>query len=261
MKFIKQVITVMLAIVVGACTMTAPARADQYSGTLVRNPELWNFDFLYLPIATRSYQHVINGGELVMQSRFVWYGSYGQQITEAQHAIAAFTQYSDPAREKNTSNQPFFTHGAGAFVGERGLQLELWFRTADNIQNAVTWNQDDNGCIKDVLGTIGPNVGCLPAVVGPDNYLTRAPDFVLRKGYAYWVRVKITQADPGNSWLYADLVEDGAQGLRVVQQGRVKFTTAAFFPVQGQNVSATVARTPGTANEPFINYIAFDVDF
>lgn len=233
---------------------------DSDSGTLVRNPYAANFDWKYLPALSSPRANLIQGQTLKLQSRFVWYGSTGSYITTEQHAIVAFTQQNASDTMLNTTGAPLWSHGVGAYVGERGLELELWYRTASNQQNAVVWSQDHGRCIQDVLGLFSPSTGCIAGTVSTGDYITSAPNFQLKRGIYYWVRVTLTNAGVNLTNLHADLLEETAQGVNVVQSAQVKFTTDAFFPSL-QDITATVARTPGSADEPFINWVAFDGGF
>ena len=241
-----------------------------FPGTLLRVPECADMDFRYLPDMSKSTAYVRgpNAAPIVLQARFVWDGAAGQEITTGQHVVVAYTQRGVENSMQNTWGQKLWTHGAGAILGQFGLGLEIWRRDdanapgyGDDPANAVVWTQLNNRCAQDVLGTIPPGSMCLPATPNTWGYLTPAPGFTLRRGVAYWLRFKLSPSSLGYTSLYADLLEETASGAVLVQSGLIGFPTATYFPIAGQALEATVARTPGSAAEPVIHYDAFDFGF
>lgn len=261
-----------LTAAIALATFSANAQPD--SGTLNRVQSLGNFDFVYPTNLSSTYGNLINGGTLKLQARFIWGGGTpGRVITAEQHAIVAFTNKGATNSMVNGYQQMFWTHGVGAYVSERGLELETWFRDDtngngfnDDTPDAYVWNQDNNRCVSDVRGQITTPMWCLGASTSDATYMTSAPNFQLKAGVAYWVRIQIARsATPGWGMLHAELVEEacGPAGCTasVVQQGAVAFEIAKHFPMNWQPIEATLARTPGSISEPYIQYNAFNVGF
>lgn len=260
----KKMLLLAVAVLASACSFAGSA-----SGYLYRVPQLGYFDFFYPTNLSRSYMDLQMGDTLKLQSRFMWGGAPGRTISPPQHAIVAFTNRGATNNMVNTSGQMFWTHGAGAIVSERGLELELWFRNDangngfnDDTPNAYVWSQAHNRCVRDVQGTITTDVLCLGSDPSAGSYITSAPSFALKSGVYYWLRVKLIPFI-GTGWatLYADLIEETPNGAVLVQSAAVGFEIARFFPMNWQAMEATVARTPGTLDEPFIEWIAFDYGF
>lgn len=252
---LKTLFTFVLSMLI-ACS---PALAQNHdSGTLYRVESAAYFDWNY-PAALAKPKANLASETLKLQSRFTWYGSTNQIITTEQHAIVAFTQTASTSTLVNNAGQSIWSHGAGAYVGERGLELELWFAQGTQ-HNAIVWSQDYNRCAQDVLGTLPGNTMCLSANYNAVGYITSAPDFTLKRGVNYWVRIQISPTTAGNSALHAELIEETLAGAVVVQSGSVGFQNAMIFPLSA-DLSATVARTPGSVAEPYVNYVVFDYGF
>lgn len=255
MKYIKKLFTLILATL--GCS-AALALTD--AGQMTYNPNLWNADFKY-SIAMNEAKANLNS-EVALQAEFTWYGSYGAPVTGG-HAVLAFTQTAATNRPLNSFGQMFYSHGAGAFVGPRGLELELWYRSDangngfnDDTQNAFVWNQDNNRCVVDVAGTIPPGVYCIsgtPSTTG--EYITAAPSFQLKKGVKYVVRIKLKPSSvyANRTRIEAQLLEQGYFGKTLIQSGAIDFVTSDFFPTM-QDLQATVARAPGAADEAILNW-------
>lgn len=231
------------------------------SGMLVRDPGAENFDFQYLESMKIPYQG-LQPPEIKLQSRFIWSGPAGTEITTDQHAIVAYTQKLTTDSLVNAEGQHLWSHGAGAVVGEYGLGLELWF-IQNGQHNGIIWNQHTGQCAADVLGTLPAGSMCLPASVTAPSYMTVAPDFTLRYGVPYWVRVKISTVgtSPGMASLYADLIEEKPTGPVIMQQAQINFVIATMLPNTLYPVEAVVARTPGSTSEPVIYFNAFNYGF
>lgn len=238
------------------------------NGILIQDLAMGGVDFRYIDSMQRTLADLPGAG-IALQSRFVWGGTPQQKITAPQHVVVAFTQQGDPDNMKNATGQTFWTHGAGAILSTAGLGLEIWRRDdlgsdgyKNDSPNAVVWDQTNNRCAWDVAGTIPPGTLCLPSTPHANGYLTVAPTFTLRKGVGYWLRVKLySPNNDGFTTLYADVIEETAAGLVVVQSGLVGFPTGVYMPINNQPLSATVARTPGSPDEPIITYNAFDFGF
>lgn len=207
-------------------------------------------DFNYIAPKSQPYAMLTNAQPFSMSVTYTWGGTAGQTVTPAQHAVLAYTQSAFNTGYLNTMGQSLFTHGAGAYVGERGLAMELWFQQ-NGSGNGILWTQDNGRCAQDVQGTIPPGSMCLASSSNPNGFITPAPTFVLKKGVAYTLQVSISPTSPGWSRLDAKLYTPGQFGPTLVQSGAVGFQNAQFFPVVGQTLQATVARTPG---EPVITY-------
>lgn len=261
-----------------SCVQPAAATCNGVTGsecgTLYRVPQLSNFDFFYPTDLSSTYGNFQNGATLKLQSRFIWGGGTpGRVITAEQHAIVAFTNRGATNSMVNTSGQMFWTHGVGAYVSERGLEMETWFRDDtngngynDDPGNAYVWNQDNDRCVADVLGTITTPMWCLGTSTSDATYITSAPNFQLKAGVPYWVRIQLDRsATPGWGMLHAELVEESCTAAgctaSVVQRGAVAFEIAKHFPMNWQAMEATVARTPGSTAEPYVQYAVFNFGF
>lgn len=243
---------VVLAAVLSACG----------GGSLDNEPTSTYVDFEYQAQFTQPYAAL--EGPVALRSRFVWDGPSGQEITAPQHTVLAFTQSGDPGNTRNEKGQVFWTHGAGAFVGQRGLSLEMWFRDdpgMDGYQNdppnAIAWSQDFGRCGRDVRGTIAGNAMCLDVMESLGGYITAAPNFVLRKGVAYFLTVRLEPAEQGMLRLKAELYEESGELARPVQKAMALIPQSRAFPLQGQPLQASVARTPGSPSEPTVQYVMF----
>lgn len=249
---------------IAAFCMTGASAQQSASGTLSGLPQ---FDFHYLPALSKPADALQQGQTIKLQSRFVLDGNTNQTISTPQHAVVAFTQRGATNSPQNTAGDHLWTHGAGAILSEKGLALELWLRSDangngynDDPANAIVWSQDLGRCAADVQGTIPPGVMCLSATQSPGGYVIPAPDFTLRTGVVYWLRVSITPAAQGWATLYADVIEEQSQAV-MTQSASVGFQMATFFPIAGQQLSASVARTAVIANQADVQYIAFDYGF
>lgn len=230
-------------------------------GSLSRDPTLNYFDFAYIDKFNQPYSSI--HGEFGMSARFIWDGPRGEAITEPQHVLLAYTQTLADT-EMNPEGQMLWTHAVGAFVGESGLQMELWLREDaagnglnDDPTNAMVWSQFDGRCARDVLGTIKTDILCLSDREDPAGFITSAPDFQLRKGLAYVVHISITQSTGEMKALYAELYEEDGDTFVLVQRGMVLFRQSSFLPDQKQELRAAVARTPGSEGEPSVQYVVF----
>lgn len=250
-------------ILASALLATLPASAEIATGSLNGAP---NLDFHYLPALSKPAGALQQGQVLQLQSRLVWDGASAAPIATPQHAVVAFTQSGAANSPQNNAGELLWTHGAGAILGERGLRLELWYRTdtagngyEDDVPNAIVWGQDAGRCAADVQGTIPPGTMCLSAEQNGSGYLTPEPNFALRTGVAYWLRVALTPTAPGWATLYADLIEEQRPTVPV-QSAMIGFPTTVFFPLQ-QPFTASVARTAGGLNQPTVQYTSFDYGF
>lgn len=239
------------------------ACAETATGSLNGAPQ---FDFNYLPALSEPIGSLQQGQALKLQSRFVWDGLSNAQIYAQQHAVVAFTQRGTLNTPQNTAGDVLWTHGVGAILGERGLGLELWFRTdtagngyQDDAPNAIVWTQDNGRCAADVQGTMPPGTMCLSATPNGSAYLTPAPNFTLRTGVAYWLRVAVTPSAPGWATLYADVIEEQSPTVPV-QSAMVGFQIATFFPMP-QQITASLGRISVSTNQPTVQYVAFDYGF
>lgn len=260
----KKIILTAAAFLVTAC---AHAQTD---GALLRESRLGYFDFFYPTTLSSSYGNFMNGAPLKLQTRFVWGGgAAGREITAKQHAVVAFTQQGVEKNLKNKFGQNFWTHGVGAFVGEAGLAMELWFRDDENGNgyeddepNAFVWSQENDSCMGDVRGLIKDKIYCLSPKAGDITHMTTAPDFKLRAGVAYVVRVQLQRVGtPGWGMLHAELLEETGGTTKVVQSGAVAFEVAKHFPMGWQDLEASVARTPGSTDEPYVQWAASNTGF
>ena len=252
------------------------AVAGEGNGVLTREPSLNGFDFYDIPTVNVngfmqpiSHAEWLAGRPLKLQTRFTWLGPQGASIATPQHSLISFSQVALDGRPQNPEGQRLFTNGIGAFVGETGLSMELWFGNGD----AFVWDQTKGRCARTVLGTEIPEPGpdgsggtmCLSSTPNQSGFITGAP-FTLRYGVHYWLRVSVT-AEPANGVgvLRAELLQDAGSGPVSLQSGLIGFPlTGPYtpFPKQGGNtIQSTVARTPGSSNEPTVQYYAFDYGF
>lgn len=258
MKYIKKLFLALLA----AIGCNAYALTD--AGQLGYNPNIGNADFKYSTAMNEAKTNL--NSEIALQAEFTWYGAYGAAVTGG-HAVLAFTQTAATNRPLNSAGQMFFSHGAGAFVGPRGLEIELWYRSDtngngfnDDPQNAFVWNQDYNRCVRDVQGTIPAGVYCIAGATSTSGeYITAAPNFQLKKGVKYVVRIKLKPSSvyANRSRIEAQLLEQGYFGKTLIQSGAIDFVTSDFFPTV-QDLQATVARAPGSADEAILNWKLWD---
>jgi hypothetical protein len=233
-------------------------------GSLTADPDLDYYDFEYREDFSRPYASLATGEALELKARFVWAGDRGQQIDTPQHVVLAFTQAASASTAQNDEGERLWTHGAGAFVGEHGLAMELWFRDDqaqdgfdNDAANALVWSQDNGRCMRDVLGVKPTGTYCLSDTDSPTGYITSAPDFVLQKGVAYVLHVRITPGPDGWKSLHAVLYQESGDTFNVVQRGFIGFPPSQFFPVAGQPLQASVARTPGSPGEPLVDFVVF----
>lgn len=226
-------------------------------GSLSGDPDLNNYDFEYREEFTRDYAALTSGEVLTLRARFVWAGPRAERIEAPQHAVLAFTQSAFDGNPINDEGEVLFTHGAGALVGEGGLALELWFRDEPDPTNAYTWSQGNDRCMWVVLAAAPSGTNCLRDHESPDGYITSAPGFALQKGIAYVLHVRLSPAPDGRTALYAELYQESGETFVLVQRGLVLFERERHFPAQGQALQASVARTPGTAGEPLVDYLVF----
>ncbi|MFT3813732.1 MAG: hypothetical protein QM740_10165 [Acidovorax sp.] len=251
--------------------MPAATVAGSFAGTLVSVPAITSgYDFYYPMALSRPLSALQPGVPVKLQARFIWDGPARQAIHAAQHAIVAFTQKGAPHSWRNPEGQLFWTHGAGAYVGNNGLALELWFRSdparngvQDDPPDAIVWDQTNARCA--YLVTVGPTSSmCLGAGASAlAGYLTPAA-FTLRKGVGYWVRVTLTRetANPARATLRGELLEESGNGAAmVVQTGQVGFVVNRFFPYADQRLEASIARTPGPVGEGVTRFVAFGGGF
>jgi len=216
-------------------------------------------DFNYQPALSEPVTSLQQGNPIKLQARIVWNGPTAGPINVDQHAVLAYTQTSVTSGLTNTAGLPIWTHGAGAILGPFGLGLELWFRNGAQT-DAIVWTQQNNRCAASVLGSIPPGTLCLSANSSASSYLTPAPAFALKTGYAYWLRMSITPVGGGWATLYADLIDELSPAVPV-QSATIGFQIAQFFPVAGQALSASIARIAAAPAQPDVSYIAFDYGF
>lgn len=209
-----------------------------------------NFDWHYKVGAVP--QSSFGSVPLALQSTFKWNGSAGTM--QPQHAVLAYTQRLTNDRFNNQYGEQIWSHGAGAIVGEFGLGLELWFRALNNgvygPPNAYVWSQVNGRCLQDVQGTVPENTLCLPSTPNGDAYITTAPGFQLQRNTPYTLRVEYV---PTGGWVSMQAELWNSAGV-LVQSGRIGFQPAQFFPSATLQAVPVVARTPGSAYEPTVNY-------
>ena len=260
----KKIILTAAAFLVTACAHA------QTEGTLLREARLDYYDFFYPTTLSSSRENFMAGDTLKLQSRFVWGGGApGREIKANQHTVVAFTQEGVEHNLKNKFSQNLWTHGVGALVGEYGLALELWFRDDENGNgfeddkaNAFVWTQEHDRCKRDVLELIKDKQDCLSASASDAAHMTAAPGFKLRAGIAYWVRIKVQRVGAtGRGMLHAELLEETGGTVSMVQSAAVEFEIAKHFPMGWQNLEASVARTPGSTDEPYVTWNAFNTGF
>lgn len=226
-------------------------------GSLSGDPDLNNYDFEYREEYTRDYAALSSGEVLTLRARFVWAGPRADRIEAPQHVVLAFTQAASSSNPRNDEGEMLWTHGAGALVGESGLAMELWFHDAPDPTNAFTWSQEHDRCMWVVLAAAPSGTNCLSDRESPEGYITSAPGFHLQKGIAYVLHVRIAPGLDGQKELHAELYQESGDTFVLVQHGMVRFPPERHFPVVGQALQASVARTPGTDGEPVVDYLVF----
>ncbi|MFI8616004.1 hypothetical protein ACIGHN_10900 [Acidovorax sp. NPDC077693] len=224
-------------------------------------------DFQYPSTFAKARASIQNGGQIKLQSRFVWGGPAGSPIGGDEHAIVAFTQGANNSYV-NGFLQPLWTHGVGAFVHPNGLHLELWFRNddngngtiADDVTKADVWGQYPNNCRTEINGVGNTNVDCLGGTPHSGGYMTPSA-FSLKKGAIYWVRITVADipTNPLFASLQADLLEETPSGVVLRQQGLVNFDKGRHFPDYSSPLKGTIARTGGSGE--VIQFNAFDYGF
>lgn len=245
----RTILALLLAFVCASASAQHSAQGTLSGATYI--------DFNYQPALAEPVASLQQSAPIKLQTRIVWNGLTAGPINVDQHAVLAYTQTSVTSGPTNTAGQPIWTHGAGAILGPFGLGVELWFRNGPQT-DAIVWTQQNNRCAASVLGSIPPGTLCLPS--SGSSYLTPAPAFALKTGYAYWLRMSITPVGGGWATLYADLIDELSPAVPV-QSATVGFQIAQFFPVPGQALSASIARISAATAQPDVSYIAFDYGF
>lgn len=231
--------------------------------TSVTAPAGYDWHYVHSLDQPRSAMFQV-GVPVTLKATFIYGGNSGN-IPGSQHAILNYSQVLAADSFFNNSNQALYTHGAGAIVSEYGLAMELWFRTP-NAQgsyvgqpgNAYVWSSLHGRCLRDVLGTITGQVACLSDNPNDPSFITTNPNWVFKRQTKYTLEVTYTPTAGGWVTMEANLLEArysffGWTNVSV-QRARVGFQAAQFFPDPNQFLTATVARTPGTSTEPFIDY-------
>ncbi len=252
-----QALLVLVGLLIGA-----PASAAYNKDFLYTNG--WsNFDWYY-PSGFEKMKSTLGtaGGTLRIRSSFVWDGVEGTLITGTEHALVAYTQGSQSGKYNSpyqSRRQTLFQYGAGAFVRNDGLSLELWSHPSDSLpDNGAVWTANSAlGC-----GTISTTNNCSIPLISlsqalsnpPASYITPKGSFSLIKGRTYWVRVTLT--GQGNGWvtLKGELFVDSTQSYNLMQVAQISFIRDQYLPLSSL-LMGTVGRTPGTNN---ISYFAYD---
>lgn len=232
-------------------------------GSLQNEATLNNYDFKYQPDFSKPYAALENGEVMTLQTRFIWSGESGQEITLSQHALTAFTHRA-AENLKNPEGEELWTHGVGAFVGENGLEIELWRRDdpgqngfEDDGADAVVWSQSYDRCPQMVSGKASEYKECLADKPNNTGFITAAPNFVLRKQVPYFLRVQVKRDMDKRYRVEAELFMNTIMGVELIQSGMVYFDRDRYFPVKGQTLEAVVAKTPGGEGEAIVEYAIF----
>ncbi len=243
-----------------------PVSEIDLSGTLIERPEIGGYDYLYLPQFTATRQSFMDGQQFRFQSRFVFQpesaGQQGRILGGDVHSLISVGQANDPVVGLiNRYGQLYWSTAIGVFVSPRGLEMERWFMDGGK-SNAYVWNQL-NRCRSQVHGTNTPGVDCISDQADVMDVLTSAPDFVLRAGVAYTLRMTLTRGTPQTpeatslmtmeAYLYEDVCEALPCSLKIVQSGRKTFPIDAIWPTNAP-LNFAVARTPG--GTPVVTYEA-----
>lgn len=260
---LRRIFTLALALILTACgggggdpepaqhvegEGLAVVTKSAFAGTLHSPPGINYYDFNRLPSLERTHANLASGAAADMTVKFTWGGVAGTAVLEPQHAIAAFVQSTSATGPANALGQITHTHGAGAYVGERGLALETWHRdTPTSPTNGTRWDQFDGRCARDVLGTIPPTAWCLASAEGAGDFITPAPAFQLRRGTVYILRTRVQLVGANTIQIAAWLHTQGIWGAQLVQRGVVHVEGAKHYPAPSLPVHAVVARTPGEA--------------
>ena len=226
--------------------------------------ELYDDKLVFHYLNEKNKHDLNGGGAILLQSRFVYrHAGEGGQLYDNEHAIVAYTQGDADA---------VWRHGVGAFVNQHGLNIEFWFQGSHVCEaagaipgpRAYLWNQTNDRKQMAVNGGCAlPNPIQLSAVPDAAGYMTSAPDFVMKKGEKYWIRMKIfgNAGHPGHAVLYADLVHEKDAGAAIVQHALIGFHVDQFFP-ENSILKGTVARAADlTRYMEVLDYVAFDHGF
>jgi hypothetical protein len=247
-----QGLMLLLGLLLGGSTWAA-----SYSGRLYTDG--WGgFDW-YFPSGFSKSKSTLgySGGTLLLQSRFIWNGS--GLITGGEHALVAYTQGSQTDKLNSPLQSPrqtLFRYGAGAFVSDVGLALELWsVPGGTQPDTSIAWEQV-NQCGWMIAKKTSANL-CIPLITlahalsnPPDSYITSNPGFTLSKGRIYWVRITLT--GEGNGWVR--LKGELFDGSTLVQMGQIGFVRDQYMPLSEQ-LKGSIGRTPG---QELIMIDAFD---
>ncbi|WP_243019972.1 hypothetical protein [Simplicispira sedimenti] len=252
---------VIAAIGVTFSLLSGVANAQSAPGTLYARE--WNYDWAYPNRFLFDKGILTQGGQLKLQSRFIWTGAGSIPYTSGEHAIVAFTQVLDPNAPKNhqaqsPNNQPLFGTGVGAFVSSGGLALELWHSNG----HAIVWDKKSNYCAHWIPASDDPTPGqsdmCLASSYNMEQgFLTPFNYSSLNKGQEYWVRVTLTGV-AGSYWTYlnADLVTHVNGTLQVVQQGGIGFDSRSFFTSTSTSMlQGTFGQAQTSSNISFYGFV------
>lgn len=234
------------------------------------------FDWYKSPNLAKQRTTLETGGQIKLQSRFLWNGSgfvpyVGNKTGE--HAIVAFTQGTIEqgilCDQKgiteyllNSTRQPIrqwiHRYGAGAIISPKGLGLELW----NGDGTAILWLQTGNRCAVNIPSGQTNNM-CLDSTPnGTNSYITSNPQFQIQKGVYYWLRITLTGNPNGQlGWvrLNAELLQQTIQGQTILlQEGQIEFSQNQFFP-NPYTIDALIARTG--PEYPESNYIPENILF
>ena len=224
-----------------------------YAGALTSQPGMDGYGSVYFDAIAGSRKALKAGASHQLEATFTWRADPAPD----EHALVSFSQAGKANNYVNDQGRLHFTHGAGAYVGHRGLALELWFVTDegapgydDDRLNAHYWTQDNGRCVGDVLHTEIPHTQCLSDSPLAESHLTPNPGFLLKRNTPYTLRITLSRndADHEKAWLFGELLQPCADPLvcdrQVVQTARVGFAIDDFFPL-GDVMNADVARTRG----------------
>lgn len=267
----KLTLATVVALILSACgggsdssdtQQPADTAPTSFSGTLIREPRAENFDFKYFSDWAFDRAEFDRQGAAVLRANFTWQpptpAQDGAVIGTPQHVVASFTQGADPRNLRNRDNDIYWEYGVGALLSERGLQLERWFMD-NGSSNAFVWSQD-NRCQSRVSGTEGNGENCLSSSASDPYYLTGAPDFQLRYGVEYTLRIELAMgqvpsAPAQSTSLTAQLFTQCATSCVLVQQARVGVDLDTWLP-QALPIRPSLARTPGSDEDQTVLFTA-----
>ena len=214
-----------------------------------------------------SKQDLVDGRPIYMEADVLWQGSGPQQSGapgDGEHALVALMQGRVTTIEEKLAScrnavagklpTPIALRmsGVGAYVGERGLAMELWLppESWNSVNEAIVWNRDNPAPANPAarcasLVPVGAtDTLCLSTHPADGDHISVDRPFAMEKGQRYrlQLRVQAVPEAPGWARLNAALLIVGADGQTTpVQTGQLHFIIDQFFP-KHRDLLPTVGR-------------------